>query len=91
MTWKRTLYYCEQRCDKSATDHYDRGVAHYLDGEYDQAFSKLTKAIEIAPMIYEAYRGRAGAYHYKGEYDKAWKDVYEAQPLGRQVDSKLLK
>ena len=31
--------------DKSAaTDHYERGEAHYLAGEYDQAFSELTKA-----------------------------------------------
>jgi len=42
-------------------------------------------------MVADPYRGRAGAYYYKGEYDKAWKDVYEAQALGRQGDSKLLE
>jgi len=147
------------RDKSSATDHYDQGEAHYFDGEYDQAFSELTKAIEIDPrlarayvirgiayndkdeydlaiadftkvieikptdahaychrgmayknkgeydlavadyskaieidpMIADAYRGRAGAYYYKRENDKAWKDVYEAQALGHQIDSKLLE
>ena len=146
--------------DKSAaTDHCDRGEAHYLDGEYNQAFSELTKAIEIDPglarayvtrgmayndkgehdlaiadltkvieikpkdarayvtrgMVYankgeyglaiadyskaiemdstitDAYKGRARAYTYLGKYDKAWKDVYEAQTLGRPVDSEFLE
>jgi len=42
-------------------------------------------------MVAGAYGCRARAYYYKGEYDKAWKDVYQAQALGRQGDSKLLE
>jgi hypothetical protein len=42
-------------------------------------------------MVADAYSGRARTYYYKGEYDKAWKDVYKAQALGQKVDSKLLE
>ena len=70
--------------DKSAaTDHFERGVAHYLDGEYDQAFSELTKAIEIAPGDARAYVIRGMAYNDKGEHDLAIADftrVIEIKP-----------
>jgi len=72
--------------DKSAaTDHYDRGEAHYLDGEYDQAFSELTKAIEIDPRLARAYVIRGIAYNDKGEHDLAIADftkVIEIKPTG---------
>ena len=54
------------------------------------AVADYSKAIEMDPMITDPYRGRAGAYCYKGEYDKAWKDVHQAQALGHPVNSKLL-
>jgi len=79
------------RVKSPATEHYNRGEAYYLAGEYDLAVADYSKAIEIDPMIYDAYRGRARVYYYKGEYDKAWKDVYQAQALGHPVDSKLLE
>jgi tetratricopeptide (TPR) repeat protein len=62
--------------DKSAAaaDHYDRGEAHYLDGEYDQAFSELTKAIEIDPRLARAYVIRGVAYNDKDEFDLAIAD-----------------
>ena len=58
---------------------------------YDPAIADYNRAIEIDPTITDPYRGRARAYCYKGEYDKAWKDVYQAQALGRPVDPKLLE
>jgi tetratricopeptide (TPR) repeat protein len=79
------------RYKSAATDHCDRGEVHYLDGEYDLAIADYSKAIEIDPTIADAYIGRARVYCDKGEYDKAWKDVHEAQALGRQVYSKLLE
>jgi tetratricopeptide (TPR) repeat protein len=66
-------------------------MAYGNKGEYDLAVADYSKAIEIDPMVADAYSGRADAYYYKGEYDKAWKDVYQAQALGHQVDSKLLE
>ena len=70
--------------DKSAaTDHYERGEAHYLDGEYDQAFSELTKAIEINPKLARAYVIRGMADNDKGKFDLAVADyskVIEIKP-----------
>ena len=31
-----------------------------------------------------------GTYFHKGEYEKAWDDVYEAQNLGYKVNSLIL-
>lgn len=70
--------------DKStATDHYERGEAHYFDGEYDQAFSELTKAIEIDPELARAYVTRGQAYNDKNKFDLAIADftkVIEIEP-----------
>ena len=62
------------RCKSAATDHCERGEAHYLDGEYDQAFSELTKAIEIDPRLARSYITRGMAYEDKGEHDLAIAD-----------------
>ena len=70
--------------DKStATDHYNRGEAHYFDGEHDQAFSELTKAIEKDPALARAYETRGTAYNDKNEFDLAIADftrVIEIKP-----------
>ena len=70
--------------DKSAaTDHRDRGFAHYENGEYDQAFSELTKAIEIDPGDAPAYIIRGMAYNDKDKFDLAIADftkVIEIKP-----------
>jgi tetratricopeptide (TPR) repeat protein len=71
------------RVKSTATDYYERGEAHYLDGEYDLAFSEFTKAIEIDPMLARAYVIRGMAYNDKGEHDLAIADftkVIEIRP-----------
>jgi tetratricopeptide (TPR) repeat protein len=73
------------RVKSTASDHYERGEAHYFDGEYDQAFSELTKAIEIDPGLARAYVVRGMAYNDndKGEHDLAIADftkVIEIEP-----------
>ena len=73
-----------QGTDKStATDHYNRGDAHYFNGEYDQAFSELTKAIEKDPELIRAYVTRGQAYNDKNEFDLAIADftkIIELKP-----------
>ena len=67
----------------TAIDHYNRGDAHYFDGQYDQAFSELTKAIEKDPALVRAYVIRGMAYEDKGEHDLAIADfskVIELKP-----------
>jgi len=68
----------------AATDLYNRGEAHYLDGEYDRAFSELTKAIEIDPGLARAYVIRGIAYNDKDKYDLAIADftkLIEIKPM----------
>jgi len=69
--------------EPTATDHYNRGDAHYFNGEYDQAFSELTKAIEKDPALARAYVTRGMAYNDKNEFDLAIADftrVIEIKP-----------
>jgi len=71
------------RVKSAATDHYERGEAHYENGEYDQAFSELTKAIEIDPMLPHAYIIRGMAYNDKDKFDLSIADftkVIEIKP-----------
>ena len=71
------------RVKSAATDHYERGQAHYHDGEYDLAFSELTKAVEIDPMLVHAYVIRGMAYNDKDKFDLAIADftrVIEIKP-----------
>jgi len=64
--------------EPTAIDHYNRGEAHYFDGQYDQAFSELTKAIEKDPALARAYVTRGTAYNDKGKYDLAIADFSRA-------------
>ena len=71
------------RVKSPATDHYDRGQAHYLDGQYDQAFSELTRAIELDPNLARAYVTRGMAYNDKNQFDLAIADfskIIEIKP-----------
>jgi tetratricopeptide (TPR) repeat protein len=74
--------------DKSAAtaDHYDRGEAHYLDGEYDEAFSELTKAIEKDPRLAHSYILRGIAYNDKNEFDLAIADFTKAIEIKPKED-----
>jgi len=71
------------RVKSAATDHYNRGEAYYEKGQYDQAFSELTRAIEIDPGFAPAYIIRGMAYNDKNEFDLAIADftkVIEIKP-----------
>jgi tetratricopeptide (TPR) repeat protein len=76
----------EPRVDNNAGAYNNRGVAYVLIGQYDQAISDYTKAIEINPEFARAYNNRGVAYYFKGKYKKAWVDVSKAQSLGGQVN-----
>ncbi|HCO93185.1 MAG TPA: hypothetical protein DIU00_04410 [Phycisphaerales bacterium] len=71
------------RVKSAATDHYNRGEAYYENGQYDQAFSELAKAIEIDPGFAPAYIIRGMAYNDKDKFDLAVADftrVIEIKP-----------
>ena len=60
---------CSNRGD--AENSYNRGVAYFQKGEYDQAIAEFTEAIRLDPTDTQAYVNRGVAYDEKGEYDKA--------------------
>ncbi len=74
-----------------AEAYSNRGIAYLSKGQYDQAISDFTKALEINPRYTDAYYNRGVSYFDKGQYDKAWEDVYKAQDLGHEVHPKFLK
>ncbi len=71
--------------------YYNRGLAYFEKGQYDQAISDYTKALEINPRYARAYYDRGSAYARKGQYDKAWEDVHKAQDLGHKIHPGFLK
>ncbi|MEW6104661.1 MAG: tetratricopeptide repeat protein [bacterium] len=54
-------------------------------------YGSAIETFDINPRYAEAYNNRGVVYYAKGEYDKAWKDVYKAQSLGYQVKPEFLK
>lgn len=56
----------------------DRGSIYLSRGEYDQAISEFTKAVEMNPKDSGAYKNRGAAYMNKGQYDQAISDYTKA-------------
>ncbi|MBI2346799.1 MAG: tetratricopeptide repeat protein [Deltaproteobacteria bacterium] len=65
-------------------DYANRGGASNDKGEYDKAIAYCTRAIEIDPLLAEAFNNRGYAWAEKGEDDKAITDytrALEIEPL----------
>jgi tetratricopeptide (TPR) repeat protein len=75
---------------KDAQLYNNRGITYTAKGQYDQAISDFTMALEINPRDALAYYHRARAYYFKKEYDKSWRDIKKAQDLGYKVPPKFL-
>jgi len=56
-----------------------------------KTISDYTKAIEIDPKYAAAYYNRRNVYYCKGEYDKAWEDIHQAEKLGHKISPGFLK
>jgi tetratricopeptide (TPR) repeat protein len=61
-----------------ATEHYQRGIAYYNQGNFIQAVSEYTKAIEINPSFADAYDNRGNAYDNQGNFAQALSDYNKA-------------
>jgi tetratricopeptide (TPR) repeat protein len=70
---------------KEAKSYFDRGLAYYKTGQYDEAISEYTKVIEINPKVAEAYGNRGLAYGRKGQYDLAIADFNKAIEINPKV------
>jgi tetratricopeptide (TPR) repeat protein len=71
-------------CRDNAVDHYNRGVDHWQNHEYDQAVSEFTRAIQINPEYAEAYNSRGITYRDKNEYELAIEDYNKAIEINPQ-------
>lgn len=60
-------------------------------GMKDKSVLSFNKAIEIDPNSGFAYYNRAIQFYRLGQYEKAWKDVKEAQSLNYQVKPNLIR
>ena len=68
----------KQSESRDATAYYNQGRAYGQKGQYDQAISDYSKAIEIDPKFATAYNNRGIAYRQKGQYDQAISDYNKA-------------
>ncbi len=63
--------------------HLKDGRSHLFQKEYDAALAQFNRAIQIAPHLAEAYRGRGSVYHAMGDLPHALADfdrAIEADP-----------
>ena len=72
-------------CRDKSIDHYNRGLAHAKNGEYDLAISEFTRAIEINPGNADAYNNRGNAYRKKGQFDLVIPDCTKAIEINPQL------
>ena len=49
---------------EQAAEHIQQGNVYYDQGQFDQAISKYTIAIELDPYLAEAYWSRGRAYYF---------------------------
>jgi tetratricopeptide (TPR) repeat protein len=65
-----------------------RGLGYEEKGQYDEAISNYTKALEINPRDAEAYYNRGVVYNRKGQYDEAISDFTKALEINaRDADA----
>jgi tetratricopeptide (TPR) repeat protein len=60
--------------EKNVTEFNKQGFDYAKQGQYDQAISDFSKALEINPRNTEAYYNRGIAYYNQGRYDQAVSD-----------------
>ena len=56
-------------------------AAYHRMGQFDNAVSDYSKAIEISPSLAVAYQNRGSAYYQKGQIDAAMPDYNKAIEL----------
>jgi tetratricopeptide (TPR) repeat protein len=57
---------------------YSRGIAAYINQDYDRAIAECSESIRIMPGYVFAYTCRANSYNEKGDNDRAIADLSEA-------------
>ncbi len=68
-----------------AKAYFNGGNAYLVKGQYDQAISDYTKALEINPRYALAYYNRGIAYKNKAQYDQAISDYTKALEINPRL------
>jgi Tfp pilus assembly protein PilF len=68
----------KQSESRDAEFYLNRGLDYVYKGQYDQAISDLSKAIEIDPRFARAYDIRSITYMSKSQWDQAMSDCNKA-------------
>jgi tetratricopeptide (TPR) repeat protein len=68
----------EQKIKRETTIYLFEAVSFDNKGQHDQAIKDSNKALEINPMLADAYINRGNAYYEKGQFDQAIKDYSKA-------------
>src|SRR3972149_2138113 len=69
----------------SAEANINHGADNYQRGQYDEAISDFSKAIEINPAYAEAYTNRGNAYATQENYDQAISDYNESLKINPRL------
>lgn len=71
----------EQDKSNNAEKYYQQGMAHYKQGQLEEAITNFTKAIELNPSHASAYSNRGLVYATKGQHNQAIADFTQAITL----------
>ncbi len=71
--WKATLVHNPQ----SWLSHYNLGTIFLEQKKYQQALKHMDEAVELYPVLAQAYNNRGILYSHLGEYEKAIEDYSE--------------
>ena len=81
-----TVFHLTKVCIREYTKaYYNRGNAYSELGEYKQAISDYTRAIELDPEYAEAYYNRGLAYKQLGNCSAANSDFLEAYTISGDI------
>ena len=75
---------------KDAIGENRRGSVLAGQGEIDEAIAHWKRALRIAPDYAEVHHNLAIAYHLKGDYAAAWKEIDQCRKLGLKPNPSLV-
>ena len=70
---------------KAAIAYYNKGLAFYAQGQYDEAIESYDKALTVDDKLVAAYVGKGKALYYLGKYEDAKNSYDEALKIDENL------